>query len=208
MKILNNLFLAYPWSVILTLLLSISLCEALSLSLLCCEAHWNNVSESCFNSKCPTKFEPTHIPTHLTHSPLPVAYSLHIQEWRGGGAVRGEGAKSRGPVYFVFCRLCPSCPQPTRSCLAPPVIFLLLTNTEPPVRACQSIWLERFCESQKKTSVFNPLWGEVNKMYVGGLLHKSYTQYSVWLMIILLQDIVYKTWTNLFASCLVKDLLI
>ncbi len=154
MKILNNLFLVNPWSVILTLL-SISLCEALSLSPLLCEAHWNNVSESCFNSKCPTKFEPSHIPTHLTHSPLPVAYSLHIQEWRGGrggggGAVRGEGAKSTGPVYFVFCRLCPSSPQPTRSCLAPPVIFLLLTNIEPPVRACLSVWLERFRESQKR----------------------------------------------------------
>ncbi len=132
------------------------------------------------------------LPTYLLTShtpPLPVAYSLHLQERRmggGGGAVRGEGAKWTGPVYFVFCRLCPSSPQPTRSCLAPPVIFLLLTNTEPPVRACQCIWLERFRESQKRRAC-SILSGRNEQNVCRGPstqkknFRQSYIQYSVWL---------------------------
>jgi hypothetical protein len=46
-----------------------------------------------------------------------------------------------GPMYFVFCRLYPSSPQPPRhgSVWLLPVISLLLTSTVSPVRACLSI---------------------------------------------------------------------
>jgi hypothetical protein len=48
-------------------------------------------------------------------------------------------------MYFDFCRLYPSFTQPAVG----PVISLLLTSTVLPVRACLSIWLERFRVSQK-----------------------------------------------------------
>jgi hypothetical protein len=44
-----------------------------------------------------------------------------------------------GLMYFAFCRLYPSSPQPPRQCLAPsclPVISLLLTKTVSSLRAC------------------------------------------------------------------------
>jgi hypothetical protein len=58
-------------------------------------------------------------------------------------------------MYFVLCRLYLfSPPSHYDRCLGPiilPVIFLLLTNTVPvPVRACLSIWLERFRGAQKE----------------------------------------------------------
>jgi hypothetical protein len=68
----------------------------------------------------------------------------------------------RGPMYYVFCRLYSSPPQPPQQCLGP---TCHLTNTVSPVGACLSIWWARFRETHKKTIVgllvFNPLWGRV-----------------------------------------------
>ncbi len=47
-------------------------------------------------------------------------------------------------MYFVLCRLYPSFPQPNSSVWLLPVISLRSTNTVSRVRACLSIWLERF----------------------------------------------------------------
>ncbi len=55
-----------------------------------------------------------------------------------------------GPMYFVFCRLYP-CPPSHRGSVWPLLIIsLLLTNTVSAVRACLSIWLERFRGTQKE----------------------------------------------------------
>ncbi len=62
-------------------------------------------------------------------------------------------SKPTGPMYFVFCRLNSSSPSYYGSVWLLPVISLLLINTVPPARACLSIWLERFRESQKRTIV-------------------------------------------------------
>ncbi len=67
---------------------------------------------------------------------------------------------------FIFCRLCPFSPKPPLQCfsvwLLSPVISLALTDSVTPVRACLSIWWERFLGPKKKTImgflVFNPLW--------------------------------------------------
>jgi hypothetical protein len=55
-----------------------------------------------------------------------------------------------GPMYFVFRRLYPFSPQPTRQCLAPVISSQLLTNTVSPGRPCLIIWWERFCGTQKE----------------------------------------------------------
>ncbi len=52
-----------------------------------------------------------------------------------------------GRMYFVSCRLYLFYPQPPRLI---PVISLFLTTTVWAVRACLSIWWERFRESQKE----------------------------------------------------------
>jgi hypothetical protein len=77
-------------------------------------------------------------------------------------------------MCFVFCRIYPSSPMPPRQCLAPtvPLKSLLLTNTVSQVRACLSIWLERFRGTQNgdehgprwwyaysRQSVFSPIVG-------------------------------------------------
>ncbi len=68
--------------------------------------------------------------------------------------------EAMGPIYFVFCRLYPSSPQPPRQFVwILPVISLLLTNNVSTVRACPSlwaclfIWLERFLGEPKGRSV-------------------------------------------------------
>jgi hypothetical protein len=50
------------------------------------------------------------------------------RETAGESGERGLGSTSMGPMYFVFCRLYPSSPQPLRQCLGPSC-QLLLTNT-------------------------------------------------------------------------------
>ncbi len=55
--------------------------------------------------------------------------------------------KNEANVFFVFCHY-PSFHSHHCSLWLLPVISLLITNTETLVRACLSIWFERFRESQ------------------------------------------------------------
>jgi hypothetical protein len=53
---------------------------------------------------------------------------------------------STRPMYFVFCRLYPFSPQPSRQCMVLHFISLLYS----PVKPCLIIWWERFRGNQKE----------------------------------------------------------
>ncbi len=66
-------------------------------------------------------------------------------------------------ILFFDCRLYPSSPSHRGSVWLLPVISLLLTNIVSRVRACLSLWLERFRGSQKQDErvpswYIIPLW--------------------------------------------------
>ncbi len=74
---------------------------------------------------------------------LSFLFQIHFRIFRKFKFLRPNGAQ-RGPTYFVICRLYPFSLQPPRQCLT----CHLLTNTVSPVRACLSIWSERFRGNQ------------------------------------------------------------
>jgi hypothetical protein len=79
-----------------------------------------------------------------------------------------------GAMAFVFCRLFPFSLQLPRQCLGPTChLSILLTNAVSPVRACISIWWERFRGTQKKDELeplcIHPLCASRSRVDWGGI---------------------------------------
>ncbi len=95
-------------------------------------------------------------PTYTVTLPLPLQHlffllsSANTQTKPDNESLWGGILFSNGANIFYFCRLYPFPPSHHESVWLLPVISLSLTNPVSLVRACLSIWLERFRSSQKE----------------------------------------------------------